>query len=68
MVPVEFFRLMFSDRVFDLIHTETRRYASQYLERERESDIRLNIAARAVKHPCVLIPAWSDFTHSKTIK
>ena len=24
--------------------------------------------ARAVKHPCVLIPAWSNFTHSKTIK
>ena len=31
MVPVEFFRLMFSDRVFDPIHTENRRYASQYL-------------------------------------
>ena len=35
---------------------------------KQESDIRLNITARAVKHPCVLIPAWSDFTHSKTIK
>ena len=31
MVPVEFFRLMFSDRVFHLIYTKTRRYASQYL-------------------------------------
>ena len=36
MVPVEFFRLLFVARVFDLIHTETKRYASQYLERERE--------------------------------
>ena len=35
---------------------------------KQESDIRLNIAARAVKHPCVLIPAWSDFKHSQTIK
>ena len=36
MAPVDFFRLMFDDRVFDLILTETNRYADQYLEREKE--------------------------------
>ena len=36
MSPVDFFCLMFDERVFDLIFTETRRYANQYLERERE--------------------------------
>ena len=36
MAPVDFFRLMFDDRVFNIILTETERYASQYLERERE--------------------------------
>ena len=34
--PVEFFRLMFDDRVTDLIYSETSRYANQYLERERQ--------------------------------
>ena len=36
MAPIDFFRLMFDDSVFDLILTETERYASQYLERESE--------------------------------
>ena len=34
--PVDFFRLMFDDRVMNLILMETNRYASQYLEREKE--------------------------------
>ena len=34
--PVEFFRLMFDERVLDLIFNETNRYATQYLEREKE--------------------------------
>ena len=34
--PIDFFRLFFSGRVLDLIHSETRRYADQDLERERE--------------------------------
>ena len=34
--PIDFFRLMFDDRILDLIFTETTRYAEQYLERERE--------------------------------
>ena len=36
MAPVDFFRLMFDGDVLNLIFTETNRYASQYLERERE--------------------------------
>ena len=35
-LPIDFFRLMFDDRVFNLILTETTRYAEQYIERERE--------------------------------
>ena len=34
--PIDFFRLMSDDRVLDVILTETRRYATQYLEREKE--------------------------------
>ena len=34
--PVDFFRLLFDSRVIDLVHTETIRYAGQYLEREKE--------------------------------
>ncbi len=34
--PIDFFRLLFDDRVLDVIFTETTRYAEQYLERERE--------------------------------
>ena len=33
---MDFFRLMFDERVLDLIFNETNRYATQYLERERE--------------------------------
>ena len=36
MAPIDFFRLMFDDRVLNLVFTETSRYASQYLEREKE--------------------------------
>ena len=36
MAPVDFFRLMFDGDVLNLIFTETNRYASQYLQRERE--------------------------------
>ena len=34
--PIDFFRLFFTGRVLSLIYDETRRYADQYLERERE--------------------------------
>ena len=34
--PIDFFRLFFTGRVLDLIYSETRRYANQYLEREKE--------------------------------
>ena len=34
--PIDFFRLLFDERVMDLIFSETCRYASQYLEREKE--------------------------------
>ena len=34
--PIDFFRLFFSGQVLQLIHTETKRYTEQYLERERE--------------------------------
>ena len=33
-LPIDYFRLMFDDRVLNLILTETTRYAEQYLERE----------------------------------
>ena len=36
--PVDFFQLFFSSQILQLIHTETRRYAQQYLERERERE------------------------------
>ena len=35
-LPIDFFHLMFDDRVLDLLLTETTRYADQYLEREKE--------------------------------
>ena len=47
--PIDFFRLFFSDRVLDLIYTETTRYASQYLERERE---------HLAKHPQARAHDW----------
>ena len=34
--PVDYFRLIFDDRVIDLIFTETNRYASQFLEQQKE--------------------------------
>ena len=34
--PVDFFRLMFDERVLDLIFNATNRYTTQYLEREKE--------------------------------
>ena len=34
--PIDFFRLFFTGRVLHLIYNETRRYADQYMERERE--------------------------------
>lgn len=34
--PVDFFRLIFKEKVMKLIYTETCRYASQYLDREKE--------------------------------
>ena len=34
--PVDFFRLIFDERVIDLLYRETSRYAQQYLEREKE--------------------------------
>ena len=47
--PIDFFRLFFSDRVLDLIYTETTCYASQYLERERE---------HLAKHPQARAHDW----------
>ena len=46
---IDFFRLFFSDRVLDLIYTEITRYASQYLERERE---------HLAKHPQARAHDW----------
>ena len=43
MAPVDFFRLMFDGDVLNLIFTETNRYASQYLQRERESIWRVTL-------------------------
>ena len=34
--PVDFFRLMFDERVLDLIFNETNCYATQYVESEKE--------------------------------
>ena len=34
--PVDFFRLLFDERVFNLIYEETTRYATQYLEKNKE--------------------------------
>ena len=34
--PIDFFRLFFTGRVLNLIHSETTRYVDQYMERERE--------------------------------
>ena len=34
--PIEFFRLFFDEEVLELLHSETRRYTDQYLEREKE--------------------------------
>ena len=34
--PINFFRLLFSGQVLDLIYRETRRYIDQYREREKE--------------------------------
>ena len=34
--PIEFFRLYFDEEVLELLHSETRRYTDQYLEREKE--------------------------------
>ena len=34
--PIEFFRLYFDEEVLELLHSETRRYIDQYLEREKE--------------------------------
>ena len=54
--PLDFFRLFFSREVIQLIHTETRRYAEQYLERERDY-LQQHPKARAhewTKHPILL--------------
>ena len=34
--PIEFFRLYFDEEVLEPLHSETRRYTDQYLEREKE--------------------------------
>ena len=34
--PIDFFRVLFDDRVMELILTETCRYANQHLEREKD--------------------------------
>ena len=34
--PIDFFRLLFSGQVLDLIYRETRRYIDQYRVREKE--------------------------------
>ena len=34
--PIDFFRLLFSGQVLDLIYRETQRYIDQYREREKE--------------------------------
>ena len=34
--PIDFFRLLFSSQVLSLIHSETDRYARQYLQRKEE--------------------------------
>ena len=50
--PIEFFRLFFDRQIFELLFMETRRFAQQYLERERE---------HLANHPKARAHEWSRY-------
>ena len=56
LTPVDYFRLFFDERVIELIFTETRRYAQQYLAKNRQ---------HLDSHPHARAHKWTKVTLSR---